>query len=225
MLDKATQSPATTEIFSYTEVEAALSAVILGAADHRKRRTWLRSRIVRLRKLKIQPTGATQGRSSDYDRSWADRWLLGLLIGVKLGREPRFIAAMLRRHWSPRQPVSPALGQETLQQLCATARQMTDRDRHLILLLEAHGPDMTIAYVIGLEHMRTLYYALGDFRDARNTSPGIEGGAPVMVAVDLTALLTTLDRALAAARNESPLPSGPAGRILRAGQRARRSTA
>jgi hypothetical protein len=180
--------------WGYDEVETALAAVF--GVDAAGQSGWFRARIINLRRIGLSPASG-RGQVIAYDFEWAAKWYLGLLLTVRLGRDPSVVVKFIKAKWDRptgrKRQLSEAVdrGEATIRDLVKVAREVRRPDDHVILTIR-HGAvsELPIVGYTAIAGMKSLGFWL-----AGRDDPGV----PLLTIVDLTAALHRLDAALAGA--------------------------
>jgi hypothetical protein len=152
-------------VFGYQEVENAL-AVVFGVTA--AGRPALKGRIQHLRRLDLTPPSG-RGQVIRYDFEWVACWYLGLVLTMRLGRDPRVAVQVLRT--------------ETFGQVFQQAMKADRTENHVVVTINSsrRGP-LIFGYA-------SMSLPVGDLLD---------GFDSVVTVIDLTASLRCLAAALTA---------------------------
>jgi hypothetical protein len=201
--------------FTYAIIETALARIF--DVDAVGQKTWLRARIQHLRRLGLVAESPGKGRTIIYKHEHADRWLLALLLTLRLGRDPAKTVEFLQTKWD-RPTARRSRRHQTdrsdwlLADIVEEARKVERREDHIIITFDYSEPKPSIGHTT-IRGMTGLGYDLG------------RKAGRMVVVLDLTVALAEFDAALAAAGAPKPVlppePTGLAAKILAADRRRR----
>ncbi len=211
------QNPANAH-YSYGQVESALAAVF--GIDAAGQRGWLRGRLQHVRRLGLVAASPGRGRSIEYTRDDADKWLVAIeLEHFNLGVDPTKVVELIKRRWAA--PARKRSGTEAFQRgeaslsdLVAQARASRDSENDVIVTVR-FGP-MSAVPVVGYTTVKGIA-GFGHWLGGDPLDP-----APRRANVfNLSARLRALDFALADAtkpQTTEPVISETAQSILDMGE-------
>jgi hypothetical protein len=211
---KAAQKPVNAR-YTYGVVETALAAVF--GIDRAGQVGWLRGRLQHLRRLGLVAQSPGRGRTIDYTREDAEKWLVAIELEY-LHADPVTAVELIRTAWRPAPRMRSAReaftrGEAFLADLVAEARDSRGPEGDVIVTVQ-FGP-MSRLPVIGYTTVRGMH-SFGRWL-ATDRVERVRRRASVF---NLTDRLRALDEALAATtETEAPQPSGLAPKILGTGKR------
>lgn len=174
----------------YPALESALARAL--GVDEAGQAGWFRGRIGNLRRLGFAPVSG-RGKVVNFDRSWATRWYLALLLTVRFGRDPGATVKFISEQWE--RPTSRRRTADVsgwlLSDVAAEARAAVRIEDHVIVTIDLASE----APVVGLTTVRGMG-SLGHWI--------AELGA-MLVLFDMTLALRALDSALGAVTEKDDL--------------------
>jgi len=197
-MDGKTTQKAAKAAYGYATLERALGKVF-GVKPAAREKSF-RARIIHLRRLGLTPQSG-RGEVIAYDDEWAARWYLGLLLTMRLGRDPKLVAEYIKANWS--RP-----GETNLRVLVKQARAAQRPEDHVILTIDHGGVSepLVVRYVTGIT---------GKGMEAIGHSLAGDGPTDRLVTLfDLTAGLHRLHDALAAVGEVSPSAEPPMSDVV-----------
>lgn len=217
MVRDTPQTPAKAA-FTYGQLEAALAAVF--GIDEAGQKGWLRGRLQHVRRLGLVADSPGRGRTIDYTRDDADKWLVAIEL-EHFGIDPTKVVELVKRQWNPppsrKRTASGAFarGEASLADLVAEARASQKPGTDVVVTVQFAA--MSALPIVGYTTEAGMA-SFGQWLAGDRVDP-----TPRRASVfALSARLRALDAALAeAAKPQPPQPTGLAKEILAAGKRRR----